>query len=91
MSRQLCRSRGVRAKALALVAVAAAFVPEAALAAQQQPDDGPDIVRLALITAGSIGGAALAGLVLYFIRLRIGFCPHRPPPRDAQEGEDDGH
>lgn len=75
----------MRAKALALAALAAAFVPEAALAAQGRPDDGPDILPRALITAGAMGAAAFVGLLLYVIRLRIGYSPHRPPPRDAGE------
>ena len=73
--------------ALALVALAAALLPEAALAAQQGADEGPDILRPALITAGAIGGAALLGLILYFIRLRIGYSPHRPPPREGDRAE----
>ncbi len=79
----------MRATALALVALAAAFVPEAALAAQARPDDGPDILPRALITAGAMGAAAFVGLVLYVVRLRIGYSPHRPPPRSG--GEPDEH
>lgn len=52
-------------------------------------DDGPDIGPLSFITAGSFLGAAAITLVLYLVRVRIGFWLHRPPPGD--EGESAQH
>jgi methionine-rich copper-binding protein CopC len=51
-------------------------------------DDGPDILLLALITTGVVGGAAVLFGLGYLLRLRIGYEPHRPP-KDAEE--EDGH
>ena len=47
--------------------------------------DGPDILTIALITTGAMLGAGLLGLVLYLLRLRIGFLPHRPPSGEETE------
>ena len=55
-------------------------------ATDEDDGDGPDILFLALITAGSVVAAGVVGLVLYLVRLRIGFWLHRPPPRDGGEG-----
>jgi hypothetical protein len=49
----------------------------------------PDILTMALITMGAILGAAALGVLLYLLRLRIGFWMHRPPP--ASPGEQSGH
>lgn len=54
--------------------------------ADSEEDGGPDILTVALITAGAIIGASVLGLALYLLRRRIGFWPHRPPP---DEGGDD--
>jgi hypothetical protein len=53
----------------------------------QGPDGagGPNVVNLALLTIGAAGGAAAFALLLFFVRLRVGFWFHRPPPRE--EGE----
>jgi methionine-rich copper-binding protein CopC len=51
-------------------------------------DDGPDILLLALITTGVVGGAAVLFGLGYLLRLRIGYEPHRPP-EDGEE--EDGH
>ena len=48
---------------------------------------GPDILELALLTIAAAAGAAVIGLVGYLIRRRIGYFPHRPPPRDGSEQE----
>lgn len=53
---------------------------------QDVDDEGPDILLLALITTGAVIGVAVVGLVLYLVRLRIGFWLHRPPPREGSEG-----
>ncbi len=82
------RTRAI-ALGLALALAAASALPDSAFAAQGRPDEGPDILPLALITAGAIGAAAFVGLVLYVVRLRIGYSPHRPPPREG--GEPDEH
>jgi len=43
----------------------------------------PDVLFLALITTVSFLGAAVLSLALYFVRMRIGFWLHRPPPRES--------
>lgn len=53
---------------------------------QDRDDEGPDILFLALITAAAVLGVAVLGLLLYLVRLRIGFWLHRPPPREGSEG-----
>ena len=45
-------------------------------------DDGPDILLVALITIGSVGGAAVLFTLGYFLRRRIGYEPHRPTEGD---------
>ena len=63
-----------------LVAVASAYaMPQTALAAQQESDGGPDILAVALLTMGSILGAAAFGFVVYLVRQASGFSLHRPP------------
>lgn len=78
------------AKALSsLVALALAFgAPSTAAAAQQGGDGGPDILPLALITMGSIFGAAALGFALHLIRQRLGFWLHRPPESNPDEREE---
>lgn len=51
-------------------------------------DDGPDILAISLITAAAVIGLAALGLVLYLVRRRIGFFPHKPP---SGEGGGGGH
>jgi len=46
-------------------------------------DDKPDVLLMALLTVGAAGGAASLGMIGYLIRNRVGFWPHRPPPRDG--------
>lgn len=72
----------------ALVILAPAFRPQAALVAQQGGDGGPDILLLALATMGAILGAAAIGLLLYLFRQRIGFWLHRPPEANPNEHEE---
>ncbi len=47
---------------------------------------GPDILLLSMLTIGAAGGAALLALIGYLVRKRIGYSPHRPPPRDGAGG-----
>lgn len=49
------------------------------------PPTQPDVLRLALVTAGAIGGAALLGLVLTLFRYSIGYEPHRPQAETESE------
>lgn len=51
-------------------------------------DDGPDILFLALITIGSVGGAAVLFTMGYLLRRRLRYEPHRPP---EDEGGGGGH
>jgi hypothetical protein len=55
---------------------------------QFQQNDEPDRTELILWTLAASGAAAVLAVIGYFIRLRIGFWPHRPPPRDASAPED---
>jgi len=41
-----------------------------------------------LWTLAASGVAAVLAIIGYFIRLRIGFWPHRPPPREGGAPED---
>lgn len=75
---------------IGLALLAAIFVgPEAALAAQEERGDGPDVLPLALVTMGAILAAAAIGLALHLLRLRIGFWLHRPPESNPEEHEED--
>ena len=56
--------------------------------AQQQDDDGPDRTELVLWTLAASGAAAVLASIGYVIRKRVGFWPHRPPPRDGSHPED---
>ncbi len=58
-------------------------------AGQDASDDGPDVAFLAYVTLGSFLGAAAIALVLYLVRMRLGFWLHRPPP--PEEGESAQH
>ncbi len=49
-----------------------------------------DILRLSLITAGAVAGAALLGLLFTAIRHLIGYEPHRPGSSGWSE-HSDGH
>lgn len=60
--------------------------PVSPVSGSQENGGGPDVFRLAWITAASVVGAGLVGLFLYLVRLRIGFWLHRPPPRDGGQG-----
>jgi hypothetical protein len=62
----------------------------ASAAGQEAGNDGPDIGSRAFITAGAFLGAAAFALLLYFVRLRLGFWLHRPPPAD-EGGSGDHH
>ena len=53
---------------------------------EEDDDDGPDILKLALITVGVAGGAALLALIGYFVRRRVGYEPHKPKPGDGDGG-----
>ncbi|MBI1885232.1 MAG: hypothetical protein HYS09_02785 [Chloroflexi bacterium] len=55
-----------------------------AVALKEPADEGPDILPMALITAGAIVGAAVLGLLLYLMRQAIGYNPH-PAPAPPQE------
>ena len=52
---------------------------------QEPGEDGPSILRLSLITAGAIMGAGVLGLVLNFLRQRIGYTPHQPLERQRDQ------
>lgn len=54
---------------------------------EDQGDD-QDILRIALITMAASLGAAALGLVLYLVRLRIGFWLHRPPDGGPDQEHD---
>lgn len=54
----------------------------------EDDDDGPDILLIALITIGAVGGAAALATGGYLLRRRIGFEPHRPSDDDAAGGGD---
>jgi hypothetical protein len=56
--------------------------------AQRQENNEPDKTEMILITLGIVAGAAVLALIGYAIRLRVGFWPHRPPPRDAGAPEE---
>jgi hypothetical protein len=56
--------------------------------AQQQDDDGPDRTELVLWTLAASGAAAVLASIGYVIRKRVGFWPHRPPPRGGSAPED---
>lgn len=55
---------------------------------EEDDGDGPDILKLALISVGVAGGAALLAMIGYFVRRRVGYEPHKPKPGD---GDDDHH
>jgi methionine-rich copper-binding protein CopC len=46
-----------------------------------------DILLKALVTTGVAWGVAFVVAVLYLVRRRIGFDPHRPPPADESAAE----
>lgn len=53
---------------------------------EEDNGNGPDILKLALITVGIAGGAALLALIGYVVRRRVGYEPHKP-----KSGDGDGH
>jgi hypothetical protein len=55
----------------------------------QQNNAEPDRTELILWTLAASSAAAVLAIIGYFIRMRIGFWPHRPPPRDGTAPEDD--
>ena len=55
---------------------------------QQEDNNEPDRTELILWTLAASGVAAVLAIIGYFIRLRIGFWPHRPPPREGGAPED---
>jgi hypothetical protein len=61
--------------------------PKAGDVGGEEDDDGPDILLVALITIGSVGGAAVLFTLGYFLRRRIGHDPHRPPEGDEGSGD----
>jgi len=81
---------------LMTAAVLAALVaaPAEAVAALQAKDSAgsePDVLELALLTIGAAGGAALVALFGYWLRNRIGFWLHRPPPPGEKTGGPEHH
>jgi hypothetical protein len=61
---------------------------DAYMGVQLQQNDEPDRTELILWTLAASGAAAVLALIGYVIRLRVGFFPHRPPPRDGSAPED---
>ena len=53
----------------------------------QDADNEADVLLMALITVGVAAGAGVLALIGYAIRNRIGFWPHRPPPREGSAPE----
>ena len=51
-------------------------------------DDKPDVLLMALLTVGAAGGAAVLAMIGYVVRNRVGFWPHRPPPRDGSPSDE---
>jgi hypothetical protein len=43
---------------------------------------------MALLTVGVAAGAGVLALIGYAIRNRVGFWPHRPPPREGGAPEE---
>jgi hypothetical protein len=50
--------------------------------------DDDDILRLALLTLGVVGGAGVILLIGYLIRKRVGFWLHRPPEDDGSSEDE---
>ena len=75
------------------LALAALVVAPAEAAALRQTDRSsePDVLELALLTIGAAGGAFVVALFGYWLRNRIGFWLHRPPPRDEGEATPEHH
>lgn len=57
----------------------------------EEDGDGPDIGPLAFGTIAVAGGLAIVGLVMYFIRRRVGYDPHGPTPDSEHSGEGGDH
>ena len=57
-------------------------------AGREDGDDGPDFLLVALVITSAAVGAAVIGLLLYLLRLRIGFWLHRPPPSEGADDSD---
>ncbi len=69
-----------------LTPVPGATASPTTVVSEDETDGDQDITLVALITTGSILGAAAVGLVLYLVRRRIGFWMHRPPEQGGDEG-----
>jgi len=54
-----------------------------AFSGQQQRNNGPDVLRMVLLTVGAAAAAASLGLIGYVIRKRVGYWPHRPQPQEG--------
>jgi hypothetical protein len=54
-----------------------------AVSGQQQRNNGPDVLRMVLLTVGAAAAAAFLGLIGYVIRKRVGYWPHRPQPQEG--------
>jgi methionine-rich copper-binding protein CopC len=49
------------------------------------PPSRPDVLRLSLLTAAAVGGAAVLGVLLTLFRYSVGFEPHRPQAEAESE------
>jgi hypothetical protein len=71
-----------------LLTMLAALAASPAYAQTEAGDNGgPDILTMALVTIGAVGGAAALATLLYLVRRAIGFDPHRPPEGEEGGGE----
>lgn len=63
-------------------------VVEVIMLPNAQEGDEPDVLLMALLTVGVAAGAGVLALIGYVFRKRIGFEPHRPPPREGGAPEE---
>jgi len=85
-TREPLRASGVAAASVVparLLLMSAPRMEAFAFSAQQQRNNGPDVLRMVLLTMGAAAGAAFLGLIGYVIRKRIGYWPHRPEPQEG--------
>jgi len=68
--------------------IVAPHIEAFASGAQQQRNNGPDVLLMVLLTLGAAAGAAFLGLIGYMIRERIGYWPHRPQPQEGAATEE---
>jgi hypothetical protein len=54
---------------------------------EDEMENGPDILPLALLTIGAAGIAAVVLLIGYLVRRAIGYDPHRPGPEGPAADE----